>query len=109
MSSPYRPPSYAKLISSVINPYSIGLTLPMTLLASIFRMVGPDGTFEAGALLPAEEDVEAAVGAGTGATTLVSAPDLGMISIAQIWGFSTFGVKVTLILPSATSTGTVST
>ena len=33
----------------------------------------------------------------------------GVISIAQICGFSTLGVKVTLILPSVTSTGTVST
>ncbi len=32
-----------------------------------------------------------------------------MISIAQICGFSTLGVKVTLILPSLTSTGTDST
>lgn len=33
----------------------------------------------------------------------------GIISIAQICGFSTLGVKVTLIFPSVTSTGTVST
>jgi len=33
----------------------------------------------------------------------------GTISIAQICGFSTLGLKVTLILPSVTWAGTVST
>ena len=79
----------------------------MTLLASIFRVVGPEGTVEVGTLAAAE--AEWADGAVAGTTALVSPPDYGMISIAQICGFSTLGVKVTLILPSVTSTGTVST
>ncbi len=49
-----------------------------------------------------------AAGAG-GAIALLSAREGGMISIAQICGFSTLGVKVTLIVPSLTSTGTDST
>ena len=38
------------MISSVISPYSMGLTLPVTLPASICRTVGPVGAAGAGAV-----------------------------------------------------------
>ena len=85
----------------------MGLTLPVTLPASIFRTVGPGeyGWSRRGIGVERKERLVA----GAGVAALVSPPDCGMISIAQICGFSTLGVKVILILPSVTSTGTVST
>ena len=86
--------------------------MPVTLLASICSTTGPAGavtveTVAAGAVTAGVEDVVVAE-AGKVATP-VSAPDCGTISIAQICGFSIFGVKVILMLLSVTSTGTVST
>src|SRR5271165_4803759 len=89
----------------------MGLTLPLTVLASILRTVGPDRTGADGVGWGA-----AGVGAAAalaceapGVTTLGADIPSGMISIALICGFSTFGVKTTLILPSVALTLTVST
>src|SRR5438874_11805277 len=84
----------------------MGLTLPVTLLASICRTMGPMGVV--GAAVVSAKAVDA-MAAGAGVAARASPSACGMISIALICGFSTFGMKLTLILPSVTSTGTVST